>query len=130
MRDHKTRLRTGMAGQKRGQAFVQIWINQSINSTFANAHQVGERDRRIIQGQREGGAVKITSGNYIAGFSKDERIVGGRTGLDQENVFTMREDTANRAVDLRHATETVSVLDARVILAMRFANFAALQKRQ
>src|SRR5438132_13742725 len=129
MRDHETRLRAGLARQKRGQAFVQIRIYQSIDSTFADAHQVGERDRRVSEGEGKRCAVKITAGNYVAGFGEDERIIGGRSGLNQQNICAMRKDTTNRPVNLRHATETVSVLNPRIVFAVRLANFAALQKR-
>src|SRR5207302_8620656 len=99
----------------------------SINSTFADAHQIGERDRHVVQRKTKRRAVKITAGNYVAGFGEDERIIGGRTGLNQQNICAMRKCITNRAVNLRHATETVSVLDTRVVLAMGFANFAPLQ---
>src|SRR5438105_13006372 len=42
----------------------------------------------------------------------------------------MREGAADRAMHLRHATETVSVLDARIVLEMRLSNFAPFQERQ
>src|SRR4029453_19031034 len=42
----------------------------------------------------------------------------------------MLERTANCAVHLRHATQTVGVLDARIILEMRLPNLASIQKRQ
>src|SRR3984893_1097500 len=42
----------------------------------------------------------------------------------------MREGAADRAMHLRHATETVSVLDARIVLEMRLSNFTPFQERQ
>src|SRR5438128_10408298 len=42
----------------------------------------------------------------------------------------MRKGAADRPMHLRHATETVSVLDARIVLEMRLSNFAPFQERQ
>ena len=41
----------------------------------------------------------------------------------------MSENVAHRSVHLWHAANAVGVLDARIVFAMRFSNFAALQKR-
>src|ERR1700730_17733491 len=42
----------------------------------------------------------------------------------------MREGAADRAMHLRHATETISILNARIVLEMRLSNFAPFQERQ
>src|SRR5947199_4551694 len=42
----------------------------------------------------------------------------------------MIQGAANRAVHLRHATQTVSVLDPRIVLRVRRADLAVTQERQ
>src|SRR5438876_6416497 len=42
----------------------------------------------------------------------------------------MRKGAADRPMHLRHATETISILDARIVLEVRLSNFAPFQERQ
>src|SRR5438270_13549319 len=118
-----------MARQKRGQTFALIGIHQSINSPLADAHEIGERNRGVIERKPERRTVKISTGDDVAAVSKYEWIIGRRGGFDRQNPFAMSENVADRAVHLRHATHAVGVLDPRIIFAMRFSNLAFLQER-
>ena len=73
--------------------------------------------------------MKISAGDNIAGFNKNQRIIGGGRGFDFQNLFAMSENAAHCAVHLWDTTDAVGVLNARIILTMRFANLASLQKR-
>ena len=76
-----------------------------------------------MQGKRR--AVKIAARNNIPSLGKDERIIGRRSRFNQEHIFTMRERTANRAVNLRHAAQTVRVLNAWIAIEMGLPEFAS-----
>ena len=77
--------------------------------------------------------MKIAAGNHLAfagvtvpGYSEHKRIVSRRRRFNQQDSFAMRECVANRSMHLRHATQAVCILDARVVGEMRLANFAAV----
>ena len=74
--------------------------------------------------------MKISAGKDIAVLGENERIIGRRAGFDRENLFAMSERAANRAVNLRHAAQTVGILHSRIVLrdATRGSRFP--QKRQ
>ena len=61
MRDHKTRLRTGMSGEKCGQSLVHIWINQALDPALTDAYKVRDRDRDVIKRKRERRTMKVTA---------------------------------------------------------------------
>src|SRR5438270_8443518 len=100
MRNHKPRFYAGMARQKRRQTFALIGIHQSINSPLTDAHQIGERNRGIIETERERRAMKISTGDDVVAVSKHEWIIGRRCGFDRQNLFAMSENVADRAVHL------------------------------
>ena len=130
MRDHETGLHAGILRKERRQSFAQIRIRQAIDPAFADAHQIGHGDRRIIKRKGERRAVKISARKDIAVIGKNERVIGRGAGLDRENLFAMIERAADRAMHLRHATQTVGVLDSRIVLRVRRADFAFTQERQ
>ena len=130
MRNHKARMQARFPREKRRQPFALVRINQAIGAAFADAHKIGQRDGGVIERESERRAVKISARDHITAFRKDERIIRGRRGFNQQNFFAMRERAAHRAVHLRHATDAVGVLHTRIVLAMGFANLASLQKRQ
>ena len=61
MRDHETRLRTGMPGEKCGQSLVHIWINQALDPALTDAYKVRDRDRGVIKRERERRAMKVAA---------------------------------------------------------------------
>src|SRR5207244_11308789 len=129
MRDHETRFYACVARQKCRQPFALIRIHQSIDAALADTHEIGERNRGVIERERERRTVKISTGDDVAAVSKHEWIIGRRRGFDRQNLFAMSDNVAARTVHLRHATHAVGVLDTRIIFAMRFSNLALLSKR-
>src|SRR5947207_3724379 len=126
MRDHETRYYVCVSRQKIWHPFAFIRIHQSIDAALADTHEIGERNRGVIERERERRTVKISTGDDVAAVSKDEWIIGRRRGFDRQNLFAMSDNVADRAVHLRHATHAVGVLDTRIIFAMRFSNLALL----
>ena len=61
LRDHVTRSRAGMRGEKRRQAFVEIGIDQTLGAALADAGEIRKDDRRIVQRERHGRAVKVAA---------------------------------------------------------------------
>ena len=74
--------------------------------------------------------MKVSAGNDIAVIGKNEWIIGRRARFDGQNLLAMRERAADRAMHLRHAPQAVGILDARVILRVRRADFAFAQERE
>ena len=68
--------------------------------------------------------MKVAAGKDVAVVGKDERIVRRRAGFDRQNLLAMPERTADRAVNLRHAAQTIGILDSRIVLRVRIADFA------
>ena len=61
MRDHETGFRTGMPGEKCGQSFVHVRINQALDPTLTDAHKVRDRDRGVIKCERERRTMKVAA---------------------------------------------------------------------
>ncbi len=118
----------GPLREKCRQAFVHVRVDQAIGPPLADAHQIGQRNRGVIESQGKRSAVKISAGDNVAAFRKDERIIGRRPRFNRENLVAVRESTANRSMDLRHAADAVGVLHARIVLAVRFANLTFAQQ--
>src|SRR2546423_7007743 len=72
--------------------------------------------------------MEITSGENVAAVGKHQWIVGRRTGFDFKDLFAMIERASHRPMNLRHATQTVGVLDARIVRQMRLPDLAVAQK--
>ena len=115
MRNHEARLQPGTPRKKCRKTFALIGVNKTIGSAFAHAHQIRHRDRSIIERQGKGRAVEITPGNHVIRFCKHKRIIGRRRGFNQQYLFTMSKRAAYRPVHLRHTTQTVCVLHARIV---------------
>ena len=75
MRNHEPRFYSGPLRKKCRKTLALIWINKAIRAAFAHAHQIGDRDRRVIERKRERRPVKIPARNHITGFGKHERII-------------------------------------------------------
>ena len=82
MRDHESRLQTGIASQKRRQPFALIGIHHSIDPPFTDRHQVGHSNTGIIESQGQGSAMEIAARNHVSTFSENKRIIGGGSGFD------------------------------------------------
>src|SRR5437879_623099 len=130
MHSHEAGLHTWLSRQECGQSFVLVRINQPINPPFAHAHQIDNCNRSVIERKSERRTVKIPARNHISAFREDEWIISRRRRFNQQHIFAVRQRTAHRAVYLRHATQTVSVLDTRIVLYMRLTNFTSFEKRQ
>src|SRR5580704_10962344 len=71
--------------------------------------------------------MKIAAAQNLAA-REYQRIVGGRTALHLDSFARVTQGSANGAVHLRDASKAVSVLHARIILQVRFTNFASLDE--
>src|SRR6266403_5019649 len=119
-----------MPGQKRGQAFVRVRIEQALDSTLANAHQVCYRDGGVVECEGQWRAVKIATRNDVSALSEYKWIIGRGRGFDEKHILAMRQRAARGTVHLRHTTQAVGVLDTRIVLEMRLANLASFQNHQ
>src|SRR5438270_3370883 len=128
MEDHEPGMRAGMRGEKRRQTFAQIGIHEPVGPAFADAHQISESDRGIIEGQSQRRAVEIAAGKDVTALSENKRVIGRGGGFYFQELFAMLKRASNRAVDLRHAPQAVGILDPRIIIEVRFANLALAQK--
>ena len=72
--------------------------------------------------------MEISAGKNIAALGENERVVGRRGRFDFQNVFAVLERAADRAVHLRHATQAVGVLHARIVGEMGLPDFAVAKQ--
>src|SRR6267378_1574053 len=72
--------------------------------------------------------MKIAAGNHIAAVWEHQRVVGRARAFNREYLLDMCEGVANSPMHLWNTPNTISVLDSRIIFAMRFANFTATQQ--
>ena len=75
------------------------------------------RNGRVIERKGERRAVKVAAGKDVAVVGKNERVIGRRAGFDCQNLLAMPERAADRAVNLRHAAQTIGILDSRIVCA-------------
>src|SRR5437588_6153465 len=82
LRDHHSRLESWSTSKERWEVIIQIGIHHAFNAALADAHQVRERDRGIVERESEGRTVKIPARYHIATLREDERIVGRAGAFD------------------------------------------------
>src|SRR5664279_4580564 len=99
MQNHKSGMCAGVWSKKWRLPLIQVRVYEPIRSALADTHQIGQRDRRVVERESQRGAVKIAPGEDIAGLSENERIVGRRRRFDRKDIFAMGQSPANRAVD-------------------------------
>ena len=68
MRNHEPRFHSGPLRKKCRKTLALIWISKAIRAAFAHAHQIGDRDRGVIERERERRPVKIPARNHITRF--------------------------------------------------------------
>ena len=73
--------------------------------------------------------MKISAGENITCLGEHQRVVGRAASFGLNNSPRVLERVAHRAVNLRHATQTVSVLYARIVFQVRLANLATGEQR-
>src|SRR5690349_18035689 len=101
-----------------------MWVQEPINSPFANAHQIGERNCRVIEHHPEGRSMEISAAQYISAFAEYERIVCCRTRFDLNHGASVLKCISHGSVHLWHTAQAVGVLNARIIREMRKPDFA------
>ncbi len=62
-------------------------------------------------------------------LGENERIICSRPCFNFKRRLRLRQGIAHRPMHLRHAAQTIGILDARVVMPMRLANLALLQQR-
>src|SRR5205823_12355356 len=122
MSNHEPRFHSRLPCKKCRETLTLVRINQAIRTTLAHAHQIGDPNCGIIERERERRAMEIPPGNYVTRFCKHKWIIGRRRGFDQQYFFTMNECAAHRAVHLRHTSQTVRILHARIVVEMRLTD--------
>src|SRR5579862_6677491 len=110
VRNHETGGRSGMRSQEWRKMFVDVRIDEPVDPALADVHQIGNRDRSIVEGECQRRCMEIAAAQDVSAL-EDQRIVGARTVLDLEKFAYVGEDAADCAVNLRHAPEAVGVLN-------------------
>src|SRR5207244_4000515 len=103
-------------------------IDEAVGAAFHDAHQVGKGDRRVVADEREGRSVEVAAAQNFVGSGEYEGIIGGRSGFDLDDFARMGQRVPDGSVNLRHAAETVGVLNAGIVLEVGVADAAVLQK--
>ena len=68
--------------------------------------------------------MKVSAGEHFARFGKDEWIICSAAAFDLNYLSRVTQSGADGPVYLRHATQTVSILHARIAYEMRLTNVA------
>src|SRR5712691_7148450 len=116
-----------MLSQERRQVFVCIRIHEAIYTSFSDAHQIGQGYGSVIESQRERCAMEVSARQHVTAIGENQRVVGGTSGFSLNNSTRVCEGVAHCTVNLRHAAQTVGILDARIVFQMRRANLAACE---
>src|SRR5690606_27461150 len=66
-------------------------------------------DRRVVEGHREGLAVKVAATDRVV-FIEDNRIVGDGVQLDRRQLLHMEPRVARSAMYLRNAAQRIRIL--------------------
>src|SRR3569833_2515591 len=72
--------------------------------------------------------MKISTGNHVSSVWKNQRIVRRTAAFDCQHAFNVLEHASDSTMNLRNAPDAVSVLHAWIFLAMRLANFTAVDQ--
>ena len=107
---------------------AQIRVNEILHAPLADAAQIRDRRRHMIGGQGDRLSVEIAARDDFVGVREHERIIGRRVHLAFHDACHMGEGIAERAVNLRHAADTVGVLHL-VAVRMRHHDFTGFEKR-
>ena len=83
LRHHQTGLKTGLGRKKSRETFVQAWIEQPLCPALRDARELAQRDREIVERQRQWSTVKISSRDDCV--LKDKRIVRGAIQFNLED---------------------------------------------
>src|SRR6185503_86849 len=98
-------------------------INQTIDPAFSNTHQIGYRDRGVVERHGERCAMKVPTRQNFTRCREHERIVSATPGFNFYNLANMIQRSPHRTVNLWHAAQTVSVLHSRIVIQMRSSYF-------
>src|SRR6266498_2256001 len=143
LRHHKSGVETGTRREEWRQPFVEGRIDQALDAALGDSGESAESDGEEVEGEGDGLAVEVASGEdggfwrvltctgegaraSMARGKKYQRVIHRGVCFDFEDLTTMGESIANRAVHLRNTAHRIRVLHAST-LAMRFANLAALE---
>src|SRR6266852_2331005 len=72
--------------------------------------------------------MEISAGQDFFSLGENQRVVSCTSGFSFHHSARVLERVSHRAVHLRHAAQTVSVLYAWIVLQMRGANLTALKQ--
>ena len=59
--DHVSRRETGIGAKKGWEAFVDVGVDEAVDTAFADAGEVGEGDGGVVEGVAEGCAVEVAA---------------------------------------------------------------------
>ena len=130
MRNHEAGGDAGVRARERPAALVDVGVDEPVDTPFADAHQIGKRNRSIVERQCQRRSVEIAAGKNLAGplTGEDQRIVRGRSRLDLDHLARML--AVRRAP--HHAPAACSAGNRRPALAdhfpVRLANLAVAQQ--
>ena len=136
LRHHEAGREAGVSGEKGGEAFVDVGVEQAVDAALANAGEIGEHDGRVVKGVGQRRAVEVAArqhlcvGQVFGGIRGEyERIICRGAGFDFEDAFNVCQRAAHSAVDLRNAAQAVGILHAGVVFEVRLANLRLGKER-
>ena len=118
MRNHEAAVQPGIRHEEVGQTAQTA--HQTIDSALRDVRQFAHRDREEVDGQCNGFAVEVSSGNDEIFVGADNRVVGRRVDFDVDDRFHVAKRVLHRAVHLRNATERIRVLHVDLLASDEF----------
>jgi hypothetical protein len=112
--DHQARRQPGVRGQERRQAGVAR-RQQGVDAALGEARELGQREREVVERQRQRLAVEVAAGEDLPVGGEHERVVCHRVELALERAAGVVERVADGAEHLRRAAQRVGILDAAAV---------------
>ena len=103
-------------------------IDGDCDSTLGDGTDFGDGECTLIRAKSDRLGVKVTAGQNRSVFDHDDRVIRHRVGLDLQHLRRLAQLFQAGPHHLWLAAHAVRVLDAIVVVAMRFANFRARQQ--
>src|SRR5260370_5314988 len=94
-------------------------INKAVYTSLGDAHEIGQSDSSIVKREGQRCAMKVPARENLTSIGEHQWIIGGASRFDLDGFSRVCERSTHRAVYLRHATQAIGVLHARIVFQMR-----------
>ena len=126
--EHEPAVQSALGDEERRQSVRERGIEQSIETTLADAGEPHRRGGERVHRDRDRLTVEVAPRHDVAVLRQHDRVVRDGVQLDLEDAAREREHVAGRSVDLRGAAERVRVLHEVLAVPVRREDRRALEE--